>query len=906
MDIEVISEELSRIVDTKKIRRIKGKVVVYPKDKEDVINIMRFASSNKIKVGIILGDEEKKCELLIHLGKMKEVISIDEKKMVAQVSVSVNWERLIEELNKKSFMLGSHPYNINEPIGLWLANGGSGIGSYKHGTAYSQVRSLSVVLANGSVIESGVKELSNYATGINFNGLFVGSGNKFGAIVSASLKIYPKIDEILHLSYSFEDFEKIDNAIKSIVNFWIEFYNVSFSIENSFVLDISLEGKNYEKDVDELIEKIGGKKIDTKKMNYPKNPFNYALPLSSLKELWKYINDKKIAITLFGNVVDRRSVELSFYSENIEKEELAKFFHTIGGGVLELEERVSASMGNLKNLYKTIESIKSSFDPENIIEASEFYAIGSIPRSIENSRSSHRENFQEGIDSSTKIEESKSNFYGFDEKMKNELKEIFGDNVTTDEFERSFYTHDLAPLPRELEFAFKSMPDAVIRPKNSLEVIKAMRFAKKYKLPIIPRGGASWGFGGCVPTNGGIVIDLTGMKRILEIDEENMKVICEPGVSWEELIKAVEKKNYCIGAHPSSAPVATIGGWLSTGGGGGCSYKYGIAFDQVISLEVVLPNCEVIETERLSHIYHSPNINSIFIGAEGTTGIITKIELKLSPKHEIIKPFAFSFKGMEAIQKPIEVIARTKTVPLHISILDGKHFYYLRKIGKSNLDVGAMLCIVLCGSKKEVENDEKVLKVIIEEYGGKDEGLEIAKHEWEERFYDYRASKLGPGFAMGEGVIPLHSLAEMSKRAKRIMKEMKMEASIIGICIDRTTVAFISYFLMDSRSAIGSMFSMGYVKKIIKAAIELGGRAPGLGVWFASNLKKWYGSCGVEVVSRLRKIIDPDDIMNPGKFTEIGTRYGFKIPSSIFDKMLDIMAFSKKALPADRINLGGE
>ncbi|MCK5415203.1 MAG: FAD-binding oxidoreductase, partial [Thermoplasmata archaeon] len=168
--------------------------------------------------------------------------------------------------------------------------------------------------------------------------------------------------------------------------------------------------------------------------------------------------------------------------------------------------------------------------------------------------------------------------------------------MTTDDLERQLYSQEIANLPPEVVFVFNVLPDIVVRPSCTEDVVGVVNIARERKIPITPRGAGTLGLGGSLPSRGGILLDLSTMNDIVEVDPETMSATVEAGVTWEELRNAARAKGLRVGAYPSSALSATVGGWLGGGGVGIGSYKYGGAADQVRWLEVVLPDGRVVES----------------------------------------------------------------------------------------------------------------------------------------------------------------------------------------------------------------------------------------------------------------------------------------------------------------------
>jgi FAD/FMN-containing dehydrogenase len=155
------------------------------------------------------------------------------------------------------------------------------------------------------------------------------------------------------------------------------------------------------------------------------------------------------------------------------------------------------------------------------------------------------------------------------------LERQFGDRVSFEKTERLVYSHDTASLPKMVKQTLKTVPDAVVQPLNTSDVIFITKFSRKHKIPLTPRGAASSGWGGAIPTRGGIVVDFSRMRQILNIDKTKGTIRTEAGAIWKNLEIALNKQGLALRLYPSSAMSATVGGWVAEGGGGIGSYEYG-------------------------------------------------------------------------------------------------------------------------------------------------------------------------------------------------------------------------------------------------------------------------------------------------------------------------------------------
>ncbi|MFP4170127.1 MAG: FAD-binding oxidoreductase [Methanomassiliicoccales archaeon] len=483
------------------------------------------------------------------------------------------------------------------------------------------------------------------------------------------------------------------------------------------------------------------------------------------------------------------------------------------------------------------------------------------------------------------------------------LKAAVGEeNVKTSKFERLLYSHDLAPLPKEVQLAFKNVPDVVVKPTSTEDVKNVVRIAKEAGIPVTPRGSATWGLGGAMSAFGGIMLDISGsMNKIERIDKDNLYVTAQAGATWKEVYDRCLEEGLLLGAYPSSFPSATLAGWISTAGIGVGGYKYGSAGHEIRNLEVVMPDGSVVETgfDALSDNGAGYNLNWLMVGAEGTLGIITKVTFRLEPGPEEMRPLAYDFPKLEDMGEPLMELTRSRSVhPLHILFYDGAHFEMLRKAGKDAPEVGSMLFLMLEGAKSMVDLEEENLDAIMEKHGGKKLSQEIAEHEWEERCYEFRAREIGLGHIPGEVVVATKDFSRFARDTFALMDEYKMEGGMTGMLQDRNTVMFMPYYFFDPENPL-SMTSFSFNKKFADLSFEYGGRPLGLGIFFASNLGRIRGEAGAKLMKTIKNCVDPKDIMNPGTLLATVTRQKISIPSQLFNLGMNLMAAGKKMMPRD-------
>src|SRR5512147_379955 len=222
-----------------------------------------------------------------------------------------------------------------------------------------------------------------------------------------------------------------------------------------------------------------------------------------------------------------------------------------------------------------------------------------------------------------------------------ELKTIVGaDNLLTSPEELTVYSYDATQR--------ESLPWAVARPKTADEVSQILVLANRERFPVVPRGAGTGMSGGSVPIEGGLVLSLERMNRILEIDEEDFIAVVEPGVVTGELQKAVEERGLFYPPDPASRKFCTLGGNVAECAGGLRAVKYGVTRDYVLGLEVVLPTGEIVTTgARTVKSVAGYDLTRLIVGSEGTLGIATRIVLKLLPLPQTVRTLSAFFRSVQ-------------------------------------------------------------------------------------------------------------------------------------------------------------------------------------------------------------------------------------------------------------------
>jgi FAD/FMN-containing dehydrogenase len=403
----------------------------------------------------------------------------------------------------------------------------------------------------------------------------------------------------------------------------------------------------------------------------------------------------------------------------------------------------------------------------------------------------------------------------------------------------------------------------IVNPKTTDDVSRILKLAESESVPVFPaREMALIRLDPQTPA--AIMMNTKDMNGIFEIDEENLAVTVGPGVLWKDLYNALSKRKYSIGAYPDSSTL-TVGDWIDWGGAGIGSYKHGFAGDQIRTLEIVLPDGRIIDTGFKKVLPNSSgyNLNGLFVGADSTLGIITKVTLKMFPKPEGILPLYYVFKEPRDMNKALAELTKQKVTPLNVSFFNGEHVQTLRTMGREIPQInGIILNITLGGLKSVITHNEQIINQLMESHGAQKVESNLAKTLWRERFFEARSkgSKVKPMF--GEVLVPLSSLDGLIKDTQDLFSGTKAKGALLGILSDRSTVSFTPYLIGEGKIPDSSKVHIDFIKKLGELSMKYHGRPVGSALYLVTGIRRIYGE-GVNTIMDIKSAIDPHDIMNP-------------------------------------------
>lgn len=448
------------------------------------------------------------------------------------------------------------------------------------------------------------------------------------------------------------------------------------------------------------------------------------------------------------------------------------------------------------------------------------------------------------------------------------LSSIVGDeHVKSDIVDRYCYSMDAS--------FYRAVPDVVVFPQTTEQVSEVMRFANANGVPVTPRGAATGLCGGAVPLKGGIVLDLTKMNKILEIDLDNLCVRVESGVIQNQLNEELEPHGFFFPPSPGSKKMCTIGGMISTNAGGMRAVKYGVTRNFVLGLKVVLASGEVLDLGGKT-LKRSLGLDLIqlFVGTEGTLGVITEALLRILPLPEETAVIVAPFGDIGDAARAVNSVLR-RTIPAAIEIMDRGIIRAVNAyMPKLNLpEVDALLYFEAGGTREEVEKQTELIVETCKKHGAR--GIQWTSDPLEkQRLWQGREAaggaimnldrRLVRVYEAEDVCVPISKMPEMIKRFREISEKYGIPVCLYGHAGDGNVHSGV---LIDVRSEEEWHKLRALTREVYEAAISLGGNVSaehGVGVLRAEWMEKIHG-LGLEYIKKIKRVFDPKGILNPGK-----------------------------------------
>lgn len=442
-------------------------------------------------------------------------------------------------------------------------------------------------------------------------------------------------------------------------------------------------------------------------------------------------------------------------------------------------------------------------------------------------------------------------------------------NVLTDIEERYVYSVDASNDP----YIKTQLPDAVVFVENIEQVQQVVRLANKHLTPIICRGAGTNTVGACIPTHGGIILNFSKMNKILEINSENMTARVQPGVIVGELQKRVEELGLFYPPDPSNLKVSTIGGSIAQNSAGARCFKYGATKDYVIDMLVVMADGKLIRTGS-NTIKNATgyNLGSLFVGSEGTLGIVVEATLKLITKPQATQVVMAYFDTVEDSITAVNKIIEKQICPTTIDFMDKNALQTVEKFYPTGLqtDKEAALIIEFDGFSSTIDEQRATIYAVLRENSAS--SLQYSKNKQEaDNIWSARRSsmaactKLRPNVTTDDVIVPRENLAKLVKGIQEICSRYKLNMCMVGHVGDGSVHPQIpiDYNNKDEYRRYKIAKS-----EIYHLTVKLGGIISGehgIGLEKKAYISRVVEGGALDYMRLIKKTFDPKNILNPYK-----------------------------------------
>ena len=419
---------------------------------------------------------------------------------------------------------------------------------------------------------------------------------------------------------------------------------------------------------------------------------------------------------------------------------------------------------------------------------------------------------------------------------------------------------------------YRIKPLFVVLPKTTGEVSQVLRLCNEENVPFVPRGAGTGLSGGALPTEEGIVIGLSRMNRILEVDIPNERVVVEPGVTNLSVTGAVSAYGYYYAPDPSSQIVCTIGGNVAENSGGVHCLKYGVTTNHVLGLEIVLPGGEVITSGGKSSEHPGYDLTGLMVGSEGLLGIVTKITLRIVKKPEAVKTLFAAFDRIEDAGASVSGITARGVIPAGMEIMDNLCIRSVEEAVHAGypVDAGSILLVELDGPAAEVEAQMPVVEEVLKEHNAHE--IRIARDArerdlfWKGRKNAFPAmGRVSADYYVQDGVIPRSRLAEVLGRIGELSREYGLSVGNVFHAGDGNLHPLVLY---DSKKEGESEKALELAGRILGVCVEAGGSITGehgVGNDKKRFLPLMFDENDLDTMNLVRCAFDEKGLSNPGK-----------------------------------------
>lgn len=418
----------------------------------------------------------------------------------------------------------------------------------------------------------------------------------------------------------------------------------------------------------------------------------------------------------------------------------------------------------------------------------------------------------------------------------------------------------------------KKVPDLVLFPTTRDEVVALVQACNELGVPFVPRGAGTSLAGGTLPVGGGVMITLTRMKKILEVNLRDRYAVVEPGLVNVHLTQHLKGTGFHYAPDPSSQGACTIGGNVATNSGGPHTLKYGVTVNHILGVEVVLPDGSIVELGGPTEDTPGYDLTGLFVGSEGTFGIVTKIIVRLTRDPAAYRTMLGVFETVDAATQAISGIIGAGIIPAALEMMDQGIIEAVEAAFKFGfpLDAGAVLLIEVDGLEVAVDGDAVRIVEICKRRGAREVRAANTPKErlllWKSRKQAFGAiGRLSPSYCTQDGVVPRTKLPEILAHITAVSAKQGLRIVNVFHAGDGNIHPII---LFDERDADQVRRVIAAGDEILSKCIELGGSVTGehgIGVEKISFMDKLFTQADLDVMNNVRTVFNPEGHCSPGK-----------------------------------------
>ncbi|MDX2004220.1 MAG: FAD-linked oxidase C-terminal domain-containing protein [Meiothermus sp.] len=443
---------------------------------------------------------------------------------------------------------------------------------------------------------------------------------------------------------------------------------------------------------------------------------------------------------------------------------------------------------------------------------------------------------------------------------------------------------ELTPYESDALTAFRARPLAVVLPESAEEVVAAVRWCAKHEVPYVARGSGTSLSGGSLPIDGGLLIGLNKLNKLIKLDPKERVAVVQPGFINLQVSNAAAPHGLYYAPDPSSQPVSTIGGNLAFNSGGAHCLKYGMTSNHVLGAKVVLPTGEVVDLGGESLEGVGTDWLGLFVGSEGLMGIALEVTLRLLPRPEKYHTVLAAYDSLEKAGEAVAAVVASGLLPGAMEIMDSLAIEAAEAAVKAGypMDARALLIVELEGEVPQVEAEARHLQAVIEQSGAYE--VRVAKNNdermkiWKGRKAAFSAvGRLSPDYIVQDGVVPRSKLGLALAEIEQLSAKHGLRVANVFHAGDGNLHPLILY---NGRVEGELHRAEELAGEILKLCVSLGGAITGehgVGRGKKAYMPEMCGEGDLELVGRIRRALDPNELSNRGKMLPDGEAPALKM-----------------------------